>query len=153
MDINWQTDRDKVKDGGTYLITEIVNGNREVFFEDSFDEEKKIFSCEFQLGEDNIVAALAAFEDVKLDESQMHKTMPPDGDYHLIAVKNNDGSVSLNVDLFFAKSGEWGSFEKEEVAGWFDWPNPYMGPILPERNEPGKKIPVSDMQKKSKNRS
>lgn len=150
MDINWQTDRASVKDGGTYLITEIVNGNREVFFEDSFDEEKKTFSCEFQLGEDNIVLAFAAFEDIKLDESQIHKTMPPDGDYHMIAVKNTDGTISLNVDLFFEKSGEWGTFEKEEVAGWFDWPQPYMGPILQSKYDHENKIPYSDIQKKSK---
>lgn len=141
MDVNWQTDRNAVKDGGTYLITELVNGKREVFFEDSFDEEKKTFSCEYQIGDDNIVIAYAAFEDIKYNESKLHRTEPPDGDYYLIAVKNPDGSTSLNVDMFFQRSGNWGAFEKDDVAGWFDWPAPYEGPVIKEAQSKATFVP------------
>jgi len=135
MDINWQTDRSSVKDGGTYLITEIADGKREVFFEDSYDEKKKTFNCEYQLGEDNEVIAFAPFEEIGFDLSKIHTSAPDDGDYHLVGVRDKDGGISLNVDMYFAASGRWGCFANEEIAGWFDWPEPYMGPIAQEKSK------------------
>ena len=130
MDINWQTDRSSIKAGETYLITEIAGGKREVFFEDSYEEKEKTFPCEYQLGEDNVVIAFVPLEDVVFDASKMRRDVPDDGDYHLVGIKTPDGSVLLNIDLYFCASGRWGTFSKDEIAGWFDWPEPYTGPIL-----------------------
>lgn len=79
-----------------------MNGQREVYFEDSFDEKEKTFSCEYQLGEDNVVAAFAPFEEICFDASGIHAEDPPDdGDYHLVVIKDPDGTLSLNADMYF----------------------------------------------------
>jgi len=151
MDINWQTDRSSVRDGGTYLITEIADGKREVFFEDSFDENEKTFSCEYQLGEDNVVIAFSPFEEITFDTSMLHLMAPDDGDYHLVGIKEPDGTISINVDMYFCSSGRWGTFSNEEVAGWFDWPAPYMGPLLEEKGE--KKLASTHFDEKKAKKS